>query len=74
MMTRIITVGLFLSCLAQDFTFKEFQAIHRELTSVEESWKQIPWKTDLLEAQRVAAEQNKPIFVWSMDGHPLACV
>lgn len=37
----------------------------------EEVWKSIPWKTSLLEARQVAAEEGKPIFVWSMDGHPL---
>jgi hypothetical protein len=27
----------------------------------------------LLEAQRIAAEAKKPIFIWAMDGHPLGC-
>ena len=37
----------------------------------EELWKTIPWKTSLLEARALAARQGKPIFLWSMDGHPL---
>ena len=37
----------------------------------EEVWKTIPWKTSLLEARQLAAQQGKPIFLWSMDGHPL---
>jgi hypothetical protein len=37
----------------------------------EELWKTIPWKTSLLEARALAAQQGKPIFLWSMDGHPL---
>ena len=37
----------------------------------EELWKTIPWKTSLLEARELAARQGKPIFLWSMDGHPL---
>ena len=37
----------------------------------EELWETIPWKTSLLEARALAARQGKPIFLWSMDGHPL---
>lgn len=37
----------------------------------EEVWKGIPWVTSLWEARKQAAKQDKPIFVWSMDGHPL---
>jgi|GEM_PF-679486 len=36
-------------------------------------WRSIPWQTDLLNAQKMAAESEKPIFVWAMDGHPLGC-
>ncbi len=38
-----------------------------------ESTKLINWLPDLLIAQKVALEQKKPIFIWSMDGHPLGC-
>jgi hypothetical protein len=30
--------------------------------------------TDLWEARRRAAAEGKPMLVWEMDGHPLACV
>jgi hypothetical protein len=40
----------------------------------EDQWDQIPWMTDLWEARRRAAAEGKPILVWEMDGHPLACV
>ena len=33
----------------------------------------IEWQPDLLEAQKMALEQKKPMFIWSMDGHPLGC-
>jgi hypothetical protein len=36
-------------------------------------WRSIPWRINLLEAQREAAAQHKPLFVWAMDGHPLGC-
>jgi hypothetical protein len=40
----------------------------------EDRWAQIPWMTDLWEARQRAAAQGKPLLVWEMDGHPLACV
>ena len=39
-----------------------------------DAWAKIPWLTDLWEARRKAAELGKPILLWEMDGHPLACV
>ena len=38
-----------------------------------EVWRSIPWETELLEAQAKAAEAQKPLFIWAMDGHPLGC-
>jgi hypothetical protein len=38
-----------------------------------DAWRTIPWKISLLDAQRAAAQEGKPIFIWSMDGHPLGC-
>ena len=51
----------------------EFEKLHSALVPKEEAWKTIPWQTDLLTAQQMAAEQEKLIFIWSMDGHPLGC-
>jgi hypothetical protein len=41
--------------------------------SHELGWLSIPWQTDLREACRLAAEQQKPIFLWAMNGNPLGC-
>jgi len=38
-----------------------------------ELWRKVPWKISLLQGQKLAVEQNKPIFIWAMDGHPLGC-
>jgi hypothetical protein len=40
----------------------------------EEKFMQIPWLTDLWEARKLAAAEGKPILLWEMNGHPLACV
>lgn len=52
----------------------EFEKLHKMLKpSADEPWRTIPWRISLLDAQRVAAQQQKPIFIWAMDGHPLGC-
>ena len=52
----------------------EFRTLHEQLKpAADEPWRTIPWKISLLDAQRIAAQQKKPIFIWAMDGHPLGC-
>ena len=52
----------------------EFERLHAELQPDQaQPWRTIPWKISLLDAQRLAAEQKKPLFIWAMDGHPLGC-
>jgi len=59
---------------ADDLTVPKFRALHRQLQPrQDEVWRTIPWKVSLLEAQRTAARERKPIFIWAMDGHPLGC-
>jgi hypothetical protein len=36
-------------------------------------WEQIPWQTSLWEAAVMASKQDKPVLLWAMNGHPLAC-
>jgi hypothetical protein len=51
-----------------------FEELHASLTaSAAEKWQSIPWKVDLLEARAAAAREGKPLFLWSMNGHPLGC-
>ena len=59
---------------ADVLTETRFEELHQQLRpSPGEPWLTIPWKLSVLDAQRIAAEQNKPIFIWAMDGHPLGC-
>lgn len=51
--------------------FAKLQALLMPAENV--TWRLIPWRIELLAAQREAAKQNKPLFVWAMDGHPLGC-
>jgi hypothetical protein len=69
---RALLVALIL--LPDGLTVQEFEKLHKDLQPPRnEPWLSIPWKTNLLEARAAAAEQKKPIFIWSMDGHPLGC-
>ena len=36
-------------------------------------WRDIPWRAEFAEAVQVAGEQDKPVLLWAMNGHPLAC-
>ena len=59
---------------ALGLTEAEFQKLHRELQpNPKATWRTIPWKTSVLDAQAAAAREGKPIFIWAMDGHPLGC-
>ncbi len=76
----LMSLGLQLSAAIPAFsqgfelTLKEFQSLHQQLQpSEKDSWQTIPWKISLLDGQRTAAEERKPIFIWAMDGHPLGC-
>lgn len=73
----LVVAATILTCqswsFSQSLDEKEFQRLHAELEPQDEDWKSIPWQTNLLEAQKLAAESQKPIFIWAMDGHPLGC-
>lgn len=59
---------------AGELTEAEFQRLHEQLQPApDEPWRTIPWKIALLDAQRTAVDEQKPIFIWAMDGHPLGC-
>jgi len=63
------------ACLSAQLVPEDELIIKEILPKVEEkSWEKIPWRIDLWEARREAAEQGKPIYLWEMDGHPLGCV
>lgn len=36
-------------------------------------WRAIPWLGTLAEAVVQAQTQDRPILLWAMNGHPLAC-
>lgn len=59
--------------VVSDITPEEFQTLHRQLQPSDQAWKSIPWQISLLAARQKAADRQKPMFIWAMDGHPLGC-
>ncbi len=59
--------------VADEISVAEFEQLHSELDPPQAIWRTIPWQTSLVEAQNIAVKENKPLFIWSMDGHPLGC-
>lgn len=39
----------------------------------EERWREIPWRTSTWDAVVEGAETERPVLLWAMNGHPLAC-
>lgn len=69
-----VFLGIGQSGLAADeLSLAEFEELHAQLVPKPETWKTIPWQTNLLAAQQIAAKKKQPIFIWAMDGHPLGC-
>lgn len=61
------------SAVAGEFDLDEYEQLHQSLAPPGEAWQSIPWHSNLTSAQQAAIEQNKPLFIWAMDGHPLGC-
>ena len=37
------------------------------------AWQTVPWRSTFWDAVVEAQRQDRPILVWAMNGHPLAC-
>ena len=77
-MVATLTLVIFLTALPTDpppIKQAEVKKVHAELLSkTTETWETIPWGLDLLRARARSAREGKPLFIWSMNGHPLGCV
>lgn len=70
----VCVLGLFAATTVRaELDEAEFERLHQLLSPTPATWREIPWRTNLLKAQQRAVEENKPIFIWAMDGHPLGC-
>ena len=51
-------------------SFEKLHALVKPQTG-EWAWARIPWMSDLAEARRKAAQEGRPLYVWTMAGEPL---
>lgn len=61
---------------APALTAETFAALRRAVapSEAECSWQQVGWRPTFGDAVAEARTTGKPIFLWAMNGHPLACV
>ncbi len=54
-------------------TDETFEALFEACRPQRERWTDIPWIGELWEGRQKAAREEKPLFIWAMNGHPLGC-
>lgn len=55
-----------------DASFAKLRDLIRP-TREETSWLEVPWQPTFWNAVLEAQRLDKPILIWAMNGHPLAC-
>ncbi len=60
---------------AQDRKDDSFEPLFASVvpTARELSWRTVPWRANFWDAVIEAQEKDKPLLLWAMNGHPLAC-
>lgn len=43
-------------------------------SNAEEKWRETAWIPSIHEGRKLGVAQNKPLFIWAMNGDPLGCV
>ena len=53
----------------------DFAALRDRIRATESelSWEDLPWLTSYHDGLQKAAEEGRPLLLWVMNGHPLAC-
>ena len=59
----------------QDLTDETYAKIRDTVMPSKEElkWRDIPWQPSLWDAVVVGQKEDKPLLIWAMNGHPLAC-
>ncbi len=66
-----------LLCLAlQDLSADTYEKIRDHVVPAKDElkWLDIGWRASVWDALVEAQKDDKPILIWAMNGHPLACV
>lgn len=61
--------------LAQDWSEKTYEAARKKIlpAAPERAWEKIPWRPTYWDGVVEAQKADKPILLWAMNGHALAC-
>jgi hypothetical protein len=60
---------------ADEVTEKNWQKIRKAVLpdKADNQWRKVPWRATLWDAVVDAQRADKPILLWAMNGHALAC-
>jgi hypothetical protein len=72
MTTLFLALGLF---APQDLTDDSFEKLRTYITPKPQEmvWREIPWRPVFWDAVIEGQQKDRPILLWGMNGHPLAC-
>ena len=75
-MTSATLSMLLLLSLGQDLSESNFDKLREQVRPSKEElkWRELPWYPTVGEAVAVAHKAEKPVLLYAMNGHPLACV
>ena len=62
--------------LCQDLSGETYEKLRDQIVPARDElkWLDVGWRPTLWDAMVEAQKDDKPILVWAMNGHPLACV
>ena len=71
----ILILALLSLTPAQDLNDQTYDRLKAAILPPAEelAWRKIPWRPSFWEAVVEAQEKEKPVLLWAMNGHPLAC-
>lgn len=76
-MRSLLLLGAVLTTAArgQELTDRTFATLRSQILPRPDElrWREIPWRAALWPALAEASAAGKPILLWAMNGHPLAC-
>jgi len=77
LLTPLILVALCLTAGAgEELSDANFDKLKKQILPdpSQLKWQEIPWLSTYWDSVLVAQAKDKPILLWAMNGHPLACV
>lgn len=73
----LVTLAVPTALMAQDSRDDEFAQLHKKAADIRSSvdklskFRAIPWVTDVFEGFRLAKEEHRPVFLYTIVGDPL---